>query len=119
HRGLNFGIPNLHLDPGWYRAPDRDRDRAVPLRLVFVGSLEQRYKGLHVLLESLAQLPRTTATWHLDVVGDGAFRGEAMTQARSLGIADQITWHGAIAREAVRQVLHAGTVFVMPSLTEG
>src|SRR5690606_8282686 len=40
-----------------------------PLRLLFVGNLIAR-KGLHFLLEAVAQLPKSD--WQLDVVGDTA-----------------------------------------------
>ncbi|MBI3548190.1 MAG: glycosyltransferase family 4 protein [Elusimicrobia bacterium] len=99
----------------WSRVPD-------PLRLVFVGSLEQVYKAPDVLISAMARLrsdheiPRVT----LDVVGDGRFRASLEEQARTLGLRGAVRFHGHLpAGDAVRRRLDAADLFVLPSRAEG
>lgn len=82
---------------------------------VFVGEL-RRLKGLHVLLEALADVKRpdgSPATLH--VVGDGPDRPAFEAQSEAQGTADRVTFAGAgSAREAFRH----GRCAVVPSLAE-
>jgi phosphatidylinositol alpha-1,6-mannosyltransferase len=108
---------NVSITDEWFAAP-RPRQPGQQCRLVFVGSLERPYKGLDVLLSALSEVGRPE-TWHLDVVGDGALRSQMMRLSKSLQLDGQVTWHGQVDRESVRNLLQHGHVFVMPSLTEG
>ncbi|HPE60908.1 MAG: glycosyltransferase [Thiothrix sp.] len=90
------------------------------LRLLFIGSLAQRYKGLHVLLAALQQCREQGWPFSLDVLGDGRFRPELMQQARALGLGAQVHFHGMVAaRSEVIGYLDRADLFVLPSLTEG
>ncbi|MDE3151635.1 MAG: glycosyltransferase [Gemmatimonadota bacterium] len=84
-------------------------------RLLFVGRLMPQ-KGLDLLLEALA------ATRHplsLDVAGDGPIRGHLEGLARELGLADRVTWHGALPQEALLPFYRAALALVVPSHDEG
>lgn len=88
-------------------------------RLIFVGSLSQRYKGLHVLLEAL-HLCRT-AGWNLElaVLGDGFYRAEYEKLANSLQL-QNVTFPGYLkSGQAIFEQLEHSDLFVMPSLVEG
>ena len=91
-----------------------------PLRLIFVGSLAQRYKGLHVLLEALQICRGQGVGFSLAVLGDGAQRAGYEETAVKLGLADQVTFHGFVPQgTAVVHHLCRADLFVMPSLMEG
>ncbi len=89
-------------------------------RLLFVGSLSQRYKGLHVLLRALRLCANKGQRLRLDVLGDGAYRAEYEQLAAELGVGDSVTFHGYVSRkQGVLQQLQESDLFVMPSLVEG
>lgn len=91
-----------------------------PWRLVTVGSLEQLYKGTHVLIDAVAACVREGLDLHLALVGDGKHRGEFEAQAHALQLGERIQFHGQLtAGEAVRAELDRADLFVLPSLTEG
>jgi glycosyltransferase involved in cell wall biosynthesis len=64
-----------------------------PMRIVSVARFE-RQKDQESLLRAIAGLPHGRV--ELVLVGDGSLMGEAQTLADELGIADLITWKGAI-----------------------
>ncbi len=104
-------------------SPDEIADRARragPLRLIFVGNLIPR-KGLHVLIDALAQLPR--ADWHLDVVGDPfadtAYAKTIRARIDSHGLAGLVTLRGAVSDSVLAGLLAASHVLAVPSFYEG
>src|SRR5690606_33280323 len=77
-------------------------------------------KGHGRLLEVLARLRELPWQWH--VVGDGArcpaTERELREQARRVGLADRITWHGALGPEEVAALMAECDLFVFPSAFE-
>jgi glycosyltransferase involved in cell wall biosynthesis len=102
-------------------APDRVRDRARerPLRVVAVGSVTPR-KNLHGLLCGLAA---ADVHWRLTAVGDltvdPAYADRLRGLARTLGVADRVTFAGRADDETLRAVLSRSHVFALPSAYEG
>ncbi len=91
-----------------------------PWTLIAVGSLEQLYKGTHILIDAVADCVRARLDLHLVVVGDGQHRPELEARARALGLAERVQFRGQLtAGAAVRAELDRADLFVMPSLTEG
>lgn len=91
-----------------------------PFRLVFIGSLEQMYKGPDVLIDSLAKCKRNGLDLSLEMIGEGRHRAELERLARRLGVSDCVTFSGQLpAGEAVRKRLDAAALFVLPSKAEG
>lgn len=88
-------------------------------RLVFVGSLAQRYKGLHILLQALRICADEGLTMNLHVLGDGIHRTEYQQMAADLGLDGQVHFWGHVNSDQVWQHLRNSDLFVMPSLTEG
>lgn len=85
-----------------------------PVRALCVASL-QEYKGHMVLLEALASTPELDRV-RLDLVGEGELRPALEAQARALGLADRVTFHGAQPEEAVADLLARADLFVLPSV---
>src|SRR5262249_53589832 len=93
---------------------------ADPWRLVFVGSLANRHKGLDVAIDALARCRREGTHVALTVLGDGIERRGLEARARTLGLGEGIRFLGQLpAGRAVRSVLEASDLFVLPSRTEG
>ncbi len=89
-------------------------------QLIFVGSLDQPYKALDVLLDALAMNRSVGLEVKLTVVGDGMLRGALEDRARRLGLSPRVQFCGQVhGDERVRQLLQKADLFVLPSRTEG
>ena len=84
-------------------------------RLLFVGRL-MKQKGIDVLLDALALLPRDIS---LDVVGSGPDRDALGERAAALGIADRVQWHGAVPQSALPPFYQRAAALIVPSVEEG
>jgi rhamnosyl/mannosyltransferase len=70
------------------------------------------YKGLHVLIAALAQLP---ATITLALVGDGPEAANLHALATSLGVSARVRWLGSLPDADVRALQAVAKLFVFPS----
>lgn len=95
--------------PNWvsYIPPQKIRGEFLhqPTRLLYVGRLE-RYKGLHLLLEAMRDIPNVELT----VVGDGAYR----TQLEAFAQGMNVRFEGF--QKNPRPYYDAADIFVMPSM---
>ncbi len=90
------------------------------VRITFVGSLAQRYKGADVLIAALGKCIEAGGNPRLRIIGDGRHKDRLRLQAQQLGLADRVIFLGHLpAGEAVRRELDAGDLFVLPARTEG
>ena len=91
-----------------------------PLRLLFVGSLIER-KGLHFLLEAVAQLP--LVEWQLDVVGDTAVSPPYTKRIQQFinqhNLEDNVTLHGPLSDNVLCQIMQQSHLLAVPSSYEG
>lgn len=90
------------------------RERNVN-NLLYVGRLNVQ-KGIQLLLQALA-ITRHHAT--LDVVGDGPDAESLRTTAASLGLADRVTWRGALPQQDLSPLYRRAAALVVPSRDEG
>ena len=110
-----------HLDAPATEAAIRGRaSRGGPLRVVSVANVVPR-KGLLVLVEALARLPRDR--WQLTVVGslamDRAYVRRVRRRVARLGLQDSVRLIGAVANRDVAAHLSDSDVLVVPSSFEG
>ncbi len=110
-------IPN-GVDTTWFTpGPSAHSDR--PLRLLFVGRLES-YKGLTDLFEALRIVgTRTNRPFTLQVVGDGSLRNSLVDAAVKRGLADRISFRGAVPGAEMPDVYRDADLFILPSIVEG
>ncbi len=94
--------------------------RPGPLQLLFVGNIIPR-KGLHTLIDALAQLPR--ALWQLDVVGnlqvDLGYTQQIRRKLDLLELAGQVKLLGTLSDTALSGLLANSHALVVPSSYEG
>ena len=89
-------------------------------RLIFVGSLEQMYKGQDVLLRAVALLVQRGFPVELRMIGEGRHRAELERLAQSLGLQEAVQFLGELpAGAAIRAELDDATLMVLPSRSEG
>jgi glycosyltransferase involved in cell wall biosynthesis len=114
----NYSSTDLTLED---YAP-RPKEYTSPIRpcLVFVGSLEQMYKGQDILIRAISLLCRRAFPVELRMIGDGRHRSELERLARSLSLNGAVKFLGELpAGIAVRSELDNATLMVLPSRTEG
>ncbi len=85
---------------------------AGPPTVVFVGDLLP-HKGVDVLLSALALLE--DVEWRCLVAGSGPQEAELVALANRLGIAERVTWLGAVSPGDVVTVFTRGDLAVVPS----
>ena len=86
---------------------------ADALVIGWVGRLSKE-KGPDVMLDAIAA---SDPSWRLSMIGEGAELGKLTQQATRLGVAERVTWHGAVAGAGT--LLAAFDAFVLSSRTEG
>jgi glycosyltransferase involved in cell wall biosynthesis len=106
------------VDTRLFTPPESNAWRAA--RVLYVGRIERtsRWKGLHVLVDSLVRLAELVPDVQLDVVGDGDDVPHLQAQAARLGVADRIDWHGSVPHAELPRFYRNAAVTVLPSLTE-
>jgi glycosyltransferase involved in cell wall biosynthesis len=89
-------------------------------RLIFVGALNQLYKGPDVLLRAFARAIRSEPGLTLTVVGEGQYRRELEALGHQLGIGGQVVFAGQLRQGSeVAAALDRADLFVLPSRQEG
>jgi glycosyltransferase involved in cell wall biosynthesis len=85
---------------------------------LYVGRLK-RYKGIDLAIEALAVARRTRPDLRLDIAGSGDYRGELVTLAARLGLAEAVTFHGFVSEARKLALLRSAWANVFPSPKEG
>lgn len=96
------------------------RDGRTPqtaVRLLSVGRAVEK-KGFDVLLDALAKVP-DDIHWTWQHIGGGDLLSALQAQAEQLGIAERITWHGALAQSQVLTAYRQSDLFVLPCQIAG
>lgn len=110
-----FDPPNLY-DPADY-APAAEGE-ARDIDVLFAGNLVKE-KKVDVLLHAVALVRARGRRLAVTLVGDGILRARLEALARSLGVADQVTFAGRQPAADVPRWLRRARVFVMTSEVEG
>lgn len=98
-------------------AADAARDRANPVRLIYVGRL-QPVKGVVTLMDAMAHLEAIdTRPWQLTIVGDGALRSRLEERVQASTLQSRVIFLGE--RQDVPQLLRQHDLLVLPSRWEG
>jgi glycosyltransferase involved in cell wall biosynthesis len=93
---------------------------ARPLRLGFVGSLAQLYKGPDTFLHAASLCLRQGIALEVSLVGDGRYRAAMEDLARRLGLDKHARFLGRLLPgQAIYDFFDKIDLFVMPSRTEG
>jgi glycosyltransferase involved in cell wall biosynthesis len=119
--GPSVAASSIELrDDQFAEGPRRFRRDAGPIGLVFVGSLEQYYKGPDLLIEAVARsVRRRGVDLTLTMVGDGRRRGDLEALAGRLQCGRRIRFAGQLGAGQVHQELDRADLFVLPSRQEG
>jgi glycosyltransferase involved in cell wall biosynthesis len=108
---IHNGIDTHHFTP-----PHISPQNKIP-QLIAVGRLV-KLKGLHNLIEALAQVKQQGHSFHLKIVGDGPEKNNLIKQAEHLAIKESVTFLGHIPHENLPHQYQQADLFVLPSLAE-
>lgn len=106
-------IVPLGVDPNEFTF----RERRRTTNLVTIGELKRR-KGFDLLLGAMERVVATVPDVHLHVFGKGPMRSKLEKQARESGIAGNVTFHGFVSQNILREHLADARAFVHPSRSE-
>ncbi|MGY6586774.1 MAG: glycosyltransferase [Wenzhouxiangella sp.] len=109
-------IARLGIEPDVFKPVDRRNHEEFSV--LCVGRLTPA-KGQHLLLEAVARLSTRHPTVKLHLVGNGPNRDALQAHCRTLGLDDQVTFHGALNHDQVRAIYDRADAFVLPSFAEG
>jgi glycosyltransferase involved in cell wall biosynthesis len=88
--------------------------------LITIGAMDQLYKGIDVLLDSLRICHDKGLSLRLVVIGDGKYRPQLEAQAARLGLSEFVRFTGQISSaEDIQRELDQADLYVMASRTEG
>jgi glycosyltransferase involved in cell wall biosynthesis len=108
-------VVHCGIEPAAYPFRRRPIPDVGPVRVLCVASLAD-YKGQDVLIRALEKGGERLARATLELVGSGPARQELEGLARSLGVADRVTFRGGMSEPEVRQELDAAAIFALPSV---
>lgn len=89
---------------------------AAPGEFFVVSARLLHWKGVHLTLAAFAEVLKTKPAFRLEVFGEGAERTRLQALAASLGISDQVVWHGSRPRAEYLARLRASRALVHASL---
>lgn len=92
-----------------------DRVLQKPLRLVFVGRLEE-VKGVSYLIAAIKILHAKNIDCKLQIFGDGSLRSCLEDQADKLGLSEHVVFNGFIGHNVLASKLTEFDIFIGPSV---
>lgn len=95
-----------------------DTPRPRSCHLLSVGRLVP-VKNASALIEAVARLADEFPDIRCTLVGDGPERARFERLAADLGVADRVTFAGAVGQDDILDYYRAADVFVLPSFAEG
>jgi len=108
---IHNGIDTHHFTP-----PNIPPKNKIP-QLIAVGRLV-KLKGLHHLLEALAQVKQQNHAFHLKIAGDGPEKADLQKRSEHLGLKDSVTFLGHMPYENLPHLYQQSDLFILPSLAE-
>ncbi|MEJ8572423.1 glycosyltransferase family 4 protein [Microbaculum marinum] len=108
YHGLDFSrFPDADEPSG------HDGGRAGAIRILSVGRAVEK-KGFDDLIRALAGLG-DAIDWRFEHIGGGALLKKLKAQSERLGVADRISFLGALSHDKVIEALRRADLFVLPS----
>ena len=125
---LRYGVPaskiqviHIGIDPDHFQYAERTplESPSHPLRLIFVGRINDLEKNTHLLPDMVGKVIQRGVNVTCTVLGDGEDRPELERRIHKLGLVDRFSLPGAVPYSEIPALLQQSDVFVMPSRFEG
>ncbi len=114
---VKLGVPSekIAIVPLAYESEEIEPDKSPrpdgPLRVLYLGQVNIR-KGIQYLLEAARKLDKKK--FHFDVAGPISIADKHVVTAPA-----NVTFHGAVTRDRVREFYREADVFVLPTISDG
>lgn len=111
---------SVDLSDNFYFPPNFRRFVSDSFNLLFIGSLDQKYKGLNVLLSALSSDRLGAFNFSLLIIGEGKFKTDYERISAELGMRDKINFQNYLSNQA--ELIHfyrKADILIIPSLSEG
>jgi len=110
-------IPN-GVDTDFFQPKFEDRNNNST-EFLFVGRFHSQ-KNLSTLLSAIAKLKHETQKpFHLHLVGNGPLEQQLKSESLTLGLNEEVKWHGWLNKEDLKKLHQQCHVFINPSHYEG
>ena len=124
-QGITGGVSNVNISPVVNSVLERRLNKIsyfskkLSFDIGLIGSLNTRYKGLHVAMHAVALLKRYGYSVTLHQLGPGD-KHRWTKEAERLGVNENIIFHGVVEHgSAVMEWLDGLDIYVQPSFQEG
>ena len=109
---IHLGVPTSTFA----QAPRGPRSASEPLKILFAGSLWEG-KGPQTAVRALGRLRREGVSAHLDICGEGTANFVEFLKGviEEEGVLEDVTLHGKVERDVVRNFCRSHDVLVFPS----
>ncbi len=116
HYGVPLYLCPFYCDFSRFQAIRQHEQLTGPLRLLFVGELNDKRKGLDILLKSLQKLKQGEI--FLRIIGNGALRDDFEHKAKSL-LGNDVQFLGHVPYDEVHHTFNNSDLFVLPTRHDG
>jgi len=89
-----------------------------PVRIISTRSFSPIY-DVQTLITALGFLKQGNQLFEADIIGDGSLRETLETQARSLGLSEQVRFHGYVSHDRLPALLASSDIYVTSALSDG
>jgi colanic acid/amylovoran biosynthesis glycosyltransferase len=113
-RVVHVGLPLEQFTP----SQNGSRDELVDPSILCIGRLVPE-KGQAILLEAVALLAARGREVELTLAGEGPSRADLEMLAERLGVAQRVSFLGAVGQDQIRALYAAASIFCLPSFAEG
>jgi glycosyltransferase involved in cell wall biosynthesis len=112
---------DVELNPASYATSPRVlASNPSPVKLIFVGTLEQLYKAPDVLIDAVHLCREEDLDIELTFAGEGACQKMLEERVKQFGLFTRVHFAGHVAgRQALLNMLDESDIFVLPSRAEG
>ncbi len=118
---LHVGIPIAQFTPtdaAWPHSERTPAPASTEPTVLFIGR-QVPEKGQGVLLQAAALLAARGHRIKLTLAGEGPARAAFEALAQRLGLAEQVSFPGAVGQEEIHALYAGAAVFCLPSFAEG
>ena len=105
-------IPNLYQDELFYEMPEIPKSKDI----VFLGRLVSQ-KGIHLLLNALADLKQKNITPNLTIIGQGPEENGLHKLIQRFDLANQVVFTGLQIGQQLTKTLNEHKIMVVPSIS--